>query len=81
MSENQPPVALVTGASRGIGLAIANTLMQANMAVIGTATTESGAASIDSRLAPHGGAGLVLDVANEASIDELMSKVKERFGA
>ena len=81
MSESQPPVALVTGASRGIGLAIANALVHANMAVIGTATTESGAASIDSRLAPHGGAGLVLDVANEASIDDLMSSVKERFGA
>lgn len=81
MSNSQPPVALVTGASRGIGCAIADTLMHENMVVIGTATTESGAASIDARLAPQGGAGLVLDVASEASIDALMNTVKERFGA
>lgn len=81
MSDSQPPVALVTGASRGIGCAIADTLMHENMVVIGTATTESGAASIDARLAPQGGAGLVLDVACEASIDALMNTVKERFAA
>lgn len=81
MSDSQPPVALVTGASRGIGFAIADTLIQEKLIVIGTATTEAGAASIDARLAPKGGAGLVLDVANEASIDALMSTVKERFGA
>ena len=81
MSDSQPPVALVTGASRGIGCAIADSLMHENMVVIGTATTESGAASIDARLAPQGGAGLVLDVACEASIDALMNTVKERFGA
>jgi 3-oxoacyl-[acyl-carrier protein] reductase len=81
MSDSQPPVALVTGASRGIGCAIADTLIQEKLIVIGTATTEAGAASIDARLAPKGGAGLVLDVANEASIDALMSTVKERFGA
>lgn len=81
MSDSQPPVALVTGASRGIGCAIADTLMHENMVVIGTATTESGAASIDARLAPQGGAGLVLDVACEASIDALMNTIKERFGA
>jgi len=81
MSDSQPPIALVTGASRGIGCAIADTLIQEKLIVIGTATTEAGAASIDARLAPKGGAGLVLDVANEASIDALMSTVKERFGA
>ena len=81
MSDSQPPVALVTGASRGIGCAIADTLTHENMVVIGTATTESGAASIDARLAPQGGAGLVLDVACEASIDALMNTIKERFGA
>jgi 3-oxoacyl-[acyl-carrier protein] reductase len=81
MSDSQPPVALVTGASRGIGSASADTLIQEKLIVIGTATTEAGAASIDARLAPQGGAGLVLDVANEASIDALMSTVKERFGA
>ena len=81
MSDSHPPVALVTGASRGIGRAIADTLAQENMIVIGTATTEAGAAGIEERLSPLGGAGLVLDVASEKSIDELMSTIKARFGA
>ncbi|EAW42067.1 3-oxoacyl-(acyl-carrier-protein) reductase [marine gamma proteobacterium HTCC2080] len=81
MSDSHPPVALVTGASRGIGRAIADTLTQENMIVIGTATTEAGAAGIEERLSPLGGAGLVLDVASEKSIDELMSTIKARFGA
>jgi 3-oxoacyl-[acyl-carrier protein] reductase len=81
MSDSHPPVALVTGASRGIGRAIADTLSQENMIVIGTATTEAGAAGIEERLSPLGGAGLVLDVASEKSIDELMSTIKARFGA
>ena len=81
MSDYHPPVALVTGASRGIGRAIADTLAQENMIVIGTATTEAGAAGIEERLSPLGGAGLVLDVASENSIDELMSTIKARFGA
>ena len=51
------------------------------MIVIGTATTEAGAAGIEERLSPLGGAGLVLDVASEKSIDELMSTIKARFGA
>ena len=81
MSDSHPPVALVTGASRGIGRAIADTLAQEDMIVIGTATTEAGAAGIQERLSPLGGAGLVLDVASENSIDELMSTIKARFGA
>ena len=81
MSDSHPPVALVTGASRGIGRAIADTLAQENMIVIGTATAEAGAAGIEERLSPLGGAGLVLDVASENSIDELMSTIKARFGA
>ena len=81
MSDSHPPVALVTGASRGIGRAIADSLAQENMIVIGTATTEAGAAGIEERLSPLGGAGLVLDVASENSIDELMSTIKARFGA
>ena len=76
MSDSHPPVALVTGASRGIGRAIADTLAQENMIVIGTATTEAGAAGIEERLSQLGGAGLVLDVASENSIAELMSTIK-----
>ena len=55
-------VALVTGASRGIGRAIALTLAQRGFKVIGTATSESGAAAISDALAAYGGRGLALDV-------------------
>lgn len=74
-------VALVTGASRGIGRAIAQTLASAGHTVIGTATSESGAQSIDDRLAPSGGAGLCLDVASSDSIASVLGAVNERFGA
>ena len=60
MSDNKQ-VALVTGASRGIGRAIALTLAQKGFVVIGTATSESGAQAITEALAPHGGRGAVLD--------------------
>ena len=55
-------VALVTGASRGIGRAIAATLATRGFRVIGTATTEAGAQAIGAALAAHGGQGLALDV-------------------
>ncbi|MEH0165248.1 3-oxoacyl-ACP reductase FabG [Paucibacter sp. JuS9] len=69
-------VALVTGASRGIGRAIAMTLAERGYIVVGTATTESGAASINEALAAHGGRGIALNVndgpAVEAAIDEIV---------
>jgi 3-oxoacyl-[acyl-carrier protein] reductase len=71
------PVALVTGASRGIGRAIALALAQAGMKVIGTATSQAGAAGIREALAGHaGGDGIVLEVndgpACEAAIDAIV---------
>ena len=72
--ENQ--IALVTGASRGIGAAISDTLAQAGAYVIGTATSEAGAQTISERLGAHG-CGKVLDVSNAESIENLMNELKE----
>lgn len=75
MSESKQ-VALVTGASRGIGRAIAQHLAAQGYLVIGTATSESGAAAIGEALAPQGGRGIVLNVndgpACEAAVDEIV---------
>ncbi|MEH6616413.1 MAG: 3-oxoacyl-ACP reductase FabG [Porticoccus sp.] len=79
----QDKVALVTGASRGIGAAIAVSLGSNGATVIGTATSEAGAEKISARFAEQGikGKGMVLDVASQASIDALMEVVREEFGA
>ena len=77
MLENQ--VALVTGASRGIGNAIALALAGAGARVIGTATSAEGAARFTESLASHGynGQGAQLDAANPASIDALMAQLEQ----
>ncbi|QOL24806.1 3-oxoacyl-ACP reductase FabG [Thalassotalea sp. LPB0316] len=71
-------VALVTGASRGIGKAIATQLQQQGATVLGTATSESGAQRISEYLGE--GNGLVLNVTENDSIEALFAVIKERFG-
>jgi len=83
MSETQQRVALVSGASRGIGRAIALALGEQGVHVIGTATTETGAAAIDATLADAGitGRGLVMNVTDQASIDQALATINADFGA
>jgi len=76
-------VALVTGATRGIGEAIAKALAASGATVVGTATTDEGAAKIASYLDNAGarGSGIRLDVSDGAAIDAAITDIEVRFGA
>ena len=77
---NRERIALVTGASRGIGAAIADALAAAGHPVVGTATTRAGADDIGERLG-DAGTGVVMDVADDASVEAGLKTATEALGA
>lgn len=73
-------VALVTGASRGIGKSIALTLAKSGITVVGTATSDTGAAAITDYLKEFGGRGIALNVNDKESIDSVIKDIAENEG-
>ncbi|MGJ8690758.1 MAG: 3-oxoacyl-ACP reductase FabG [Gammaproteobacteria bacterium] len=82
MNDTTKRIALVTGASRGIGKSIALTLGKQGMTVIGTATSDNGAAAIAAYLQDAGieGTGMCLNVASSESVAEVFASITEQFG-
>jgi len=74
-------ITLVSGASRGIGKAVAKRFAKEGHFVIGTATSEKGAALIDDYLHDSGGIGRVLDVRDPEQIDKLFEEIESVYGA
>ncbi len=74
-------VALVTGATRGIGCAIAATLAAQGFLVVGTATTAAGAGAIGQALAGQGGQGVCLDVTDASAVDAVIADIVRSHGA
>jgi 3-oxoacyl-[acyl-carrier protein] reductase len=73
-------IALVTGASRGIGAAIADELAGLGAKVVGTATSEAGAQAITQRLSAHGGEGRILNVIDGAAVEALIEAIVKEHG-
>ena len=76
-------VALVTGASRGIGQAIAIAIGKLGYQIVGTATTEAGAEAITAHFQANGisGLGMMMNVSNTESVDATLKAITEQFGA
>ena len=80
MTQATPRIALVTGATRGIGAAIAQGLAQRGYTVIGTATSDEGAQRISAALIDQGGRGVKLDVNDAASVEALFDSIVKTDG-